>query len=112
MKNYTWTVDKLLTLDEVKEKDFVVTAICKVVCTEEVDGKEYSAKKLASSIFQPEEKEGFIPYSDLTEEQVVGWIKSSLGTEGVESIEKSLASQVDNKSNPPVVPVVKPLPWS
>ena len=112
MKNYTWTVNKLLILDEVKEKDFVVTAICKVVCTEEVDGKEYSAKKLASSIFQPEEKEGFIPYSDLTEEQVVGWIKSSLGTEGVESIEKSLASQIDTKINPPVVPVVKSLPWS
>jgi hypothetical protein len=112
MKNYTWTVDRLLTLDEVKEKDFVVTAICKVVCTEEVDGKEYSAKKLVSSIFQPEEKEGFIPYADLTEEQIVGWVKESLGVEGVKSIEKSLASQVDNKINPPVVPVSKSLPWS
>ena len=111
MKNFTWTVDKLLTLDEVKEKDFIVTAICKVVCTEEVDGKEYSAKKLASSIFQPEEKEGFIPYSELTEEQIVEWVKESLGSKGVESIEKSLASQVDNKSNPPVVPVNKDLPW-
>jgi hypothetical protein len=112
MKNYTWTVDKLLTLDEVKEKDFVVTARCRVVCTEEVDGKEYSAKKLASSIFQPEEKEGFIPYSELTEEQIVEWVKESLGSKGVESIEKSLASQVDRKINPPVVPVIKPLPWS
>jgi DNA polymerase III delta subunit len=111
MKNFTWTVDKLLTLDEVKEKDFVVTAICRVVCTEEVDGKEYSAKKLASSIFQPEEKEGFIPYSELTEEQIVEWVKESLGSKGVESIEKSLASQVDKKINPPVVPVNKPLPW-
>ena len=111
MKNYTWTVDRLLTLDEVKEKDFVVTAICKVVCTEEVDGKEYKASTLNSVIIEPKEEEGFVPYADLTEEQVIGWVKESLGKEGVDSIEKSLASQVDKKINPPVVPVNKTLPW-
>ena len=111
MKNYTWIVDRLLTLDEVKEKDFVVTAICKVVCTEEVDGKEHKASTLGSVIIVPKEEEGFVPYADLTEEQVVGWVKESLGKEGVDSIEKSLASQVDKKINPPVAPVVKPLPW-
>ena len=112
MKNYTWKIKSLQAIDEVNEKDFVTTILYEVDCTEEVDGKEYKSSSLGSIVIEPKEEEGFVAYSDLTEEQVVGWVKSSLGTEGVESIEKSLASQVDNKINPPVVPVVKPLPWS
>jgi len=112
MKNYTWKIKSLQTVDEVNETDFVTTILYRVYCTEEVDGKEYKASAVSSIVIEPKEEEGFVAYSELTEEQVVGWVKESLGTEGVESIEKSLASQVDNKSNPPVVPVVKPLPWS
>ena len=112
MKNYTWKIKSLQTVDEVNETDFVTTILYRVNCTEEVDGKEYKASAISSIIIEPKEEEGFIPYSDLTEEQVVGWVKESLGSEEVKSIEKSLASQVDIKSNPPVVPVVKSLPWS
>ena len=112
MKNYTWKIKSLQTVDEVNETDFVTTILYRVNCTEEVDGKEYKASAISSIIIEPKEEEGFIPYSDLTEEQVVGWVKESLGSEEVKSIEKSLASQVDNKSKPPVVPVVKSLPWS
>ena len=112
MKNYTWKIKSLQTVDEVNETDFVTTILYRVYCTEEVDGKEYKASAVSSIVIEPKEEEGFVAYSELTEEQVVGWVKESLGTEGVESIEKSLASQVDNKSNPPVVPVVKSLPWS
>lgn len=111
MKNYTWKIKSLQTVDEVNETDFVTTILYRVNCTEEVDGKEYKSSSLGSIVIEPKEEEGFVAYSDLTEEQVVGWVKSSLGTEGVESIEKSLASQVDNKINPPVVPVTKDLPW-
>ena len=112
MKNYTWKIKSLQTVDEVNETDFVTTILYRVNCTEEVDGKEYRASSAGSIVIEPKEEEGFVPYANLTEEEVVGWVKSSLGTEGVESIEKSLASQVDNKINPPVVPAVKPLPWS
>ena len=111
MKNYTWKIKSLQTVDEVNETDFVTTILYRVNCTEEVDGKEHKASTLGSVIIVPKEEEGFVPYADLTEEQVVGWVKESLGKEGVDSIEKSLASQVDKKINPPVVPIVKPLPW-
>jgi hypothetical protein len=111
MKNYTWKIKSLQTVDEVNETDFVTTILYRVNCTEEVDGKEYKASTLGSVIIVPKEEEGFVPYADLTEEQVVGWVKESLGKEGVDSIEKSLASQIDKKINPPVAPAVKPLPW-
>ncbi len=112
MKNYTWKIKSLYSEDIDTENDFVVTSICEVVCTEDVDGAEYKASSLTSVVFVPKEEKDFVAYSDLTEEQVVGWVKESLGKEGVDSIEKSLASQVDKKINPPVVPTVKPLPWS
>lgn len=111
MKNYTWKIKSLQTVDEVNETDFVTTVIYKVNCTEEVDGKEYKALEVSSIVIEPKEKEGFVAYSDLTEEQVISWVKDKLGEEGVSSIEKSLASQVDKKINPPVVPVNKALPW-
>ena len=111
MKNYTWKIKSLQTIDEVNETDFVTTILYRVNCTEEVDGKEYKASTLNSVIIEPKEEEGFVPYADLTEEQVIGWVKELLGKEGVDSIEKSLASQVDKKINPPVVPVNKTLPW-
>ena len=111
MKNYTWTIKNLQTVDEGSETDFVTTVIYNVACTEVVNEQTYSASLLSSMIFTPTVEEGFVAYSDLTEEQVVGWVKQLLGTEGVKSIEKSLASQVDKKINPPVVPVNKALPW-
>ena len=38
--------------------------------------------------------EGFIPYSELTHENVLGWIKSSLGEEEVTTIESALQANV------------------
>ena len=53
----------------------------------------------------------FTPYDDLTEEQVVGWIQSALGENGVNSIQANLDSQIEAKKNPPLTPTVLPLPW-
>ena len=38
-----------------------------------------------------------IPYADLTEEVVVGWVKSMLGAEQVTSVEAQLQAQLDGK---------------
>ena len=54
----------------------------------------------------------FTPYEDLTENQVVGWIQSALGENGVESININLAAQIQAQKNPPPSPEVLPLPWN
>lgn len=41
-----------------------------------------------------------IPYSNLTKEIVVGWVKDYFGTEKVEEIEAALAAQVQEKLHP------------
>lgn len=51
----------------------------------------------------------YTPYADLTEAQVVGWVKDALGEEQVEAYEANVAAQIDALVNPPVV--TPALPW-
>ena len=52
----------------------------------------------------------YTPYADLTQAQVIGWVQESIGAEQVAKIEASLATNIANQINPPVVS--PPLPWS
>ena len=52
----------------------------------------------------------FTPYDELTEDQVIGWVKTSLGEDQIKTIEAELQTQLDDLINPPVV--LLPLPWS
>lgn len=54
----------------------------------------------------------FTPYEDLTEEQVIGWIQSALGENGVNSIYSCIDGQINSILNPPPTPQPEPLPWS
>ena len=47
-----------------------------------------------------ERPETLIPYSSLTKELVVGWVKDKLGTEQVEAIEAALQAQLDEQHAP------------
>ena len=112
MKNYTWTVEKLLVKDIDEIKDYVVDALFDVSGTEEVNGTEYSyTLKTNNASFKVSEGSDFIPFEDLTNEIIVSWIKEMLGPQGVADYEAAVAGQIDAKINPPVVPTVKPLPW-
>jgi hypothetical protein len=51
----------------------------------------------------------FTPYANLTEAQVIGWVKDALGEEQVAAYEASVAEQIANQINPPVVSPA--LPW-
>ena len=52
----------------------------------------------------------FTPYENITEAQAVGWVKDALGEDQVTLYEESVAQQIENQINPPVV--TPPLPWS
>ena len=62
--------------------------------------------------FTLEQNEGFVPYNQLTESQVVQWVKDTLGENGVASMEAAVQGSLDAINNPPVVPMIAPLPWS
>ena len=52
----------------------------------------------------------FIPYDQLTEAQVIGWVQDALGAEQVAAYEANVAQQINDQIDPPVV--TPPLPWS
>jgi hypothetical protein len=52
----------------------------------------------------------FIPYDQLTEPQVIGWVKDALGPLRVAAIEADLNFQILYMQQPPVTS--PPLPWS
>ena len=65
-----------------------------------VDAKDdaYSAGAYGSIGF--ERPENLIPFADLTEDEVIGWVKEALGTDKVDEVEAALQNQIDQQRNP------------
>lgn len=108
MTNYNWTVTQLYTQTIEGNADYVVIANYN---TTGVDG-EYTASLSETAQFSTADVTTFIPYEDLTEAIVIGWIKESLGENGIISVEACIQGQIDSQINPPVSPQNTPLPWS
>jgi len=62
------------------------------------DGK-FTAGKLAYAGFQTEDLSSFKEYADVTESDVLGWVKTALGDE-VAAIEKQLQDDIEVQKNP------------
>ncbi len=41
--------------------------------------------------------EGYTNFNDLTKEQVIGWVKETLGGEKVDTIESAIATQIEDR---------------
>jgi hypothetical protein len=108
MTTYNWTAKQLLTETIDGEQNYVVIANYEVVG---VDGV-YTSSLSDSVSFSTSNVDNFTPYEDLTNEIVVGWIKSVLGPDTVANYEESIQGQIDAQINPPVTPQNTPLPWN
>ena len=108
MTTYTWAVTALYTETVATEQDYVVIANYTVVGVDDT----YSAELSNIARFSTASVTPFVPYQDLTEAIVIGWIQDELGVDGVSNLEACIQGQIDSQINPPVVPVNTPLPWS
>ena len=99
----SWIIERLLVKPtEGSYTDVVITADWR--CNGSQDS--YSGTCYGSCSFAPP-TEGFTPYADLTEQQVLDWCFAN----GVDktAIEANVTQQINDQINPPVV--VLPLPW-
>jgi hypothetical protein len=90
--SYTWSISNL----ERETKDgFVYTAHW------HLDAKDdtYSASGAYGSVGF-ERPENLIPFADLSETDVIGWVKNALGAEKVEEVSAALQAQIDEQRNP------------
>ena len=82
----TWEVN---TLERELADGYVKKVIYRV---KGIDGEEEKAR--ATGEVELEKPETLIPYKDLTESTVLGWVKTKLGTDKVAVIEKALEDEI------------------
>ena len=69
----------------------------------------YSSSAYGSIGLEKPDPSAMVPYANLTEELVVGWVKQNFGDEKVEEIEAALQQQLDQQHAPTTAPG---LPWA
>jgi myo-inositol-hexaphosphate 3-phosphohydrolase len=87
---FNWNV---VQMDRLTSDGFVVTVHYTVNA---VDG-DYTASTYGTVGYTEQPDEQYIPYDELTEAEVVGWVQDSLGKDTVEA---SLATQIEAQKNP------------
>jgi hypothetical protein len=100
---FTTTITAMYTVQQ-PDPNYVVNAIWKVTG---VDG-QYTAEIDGNTIFDSQQESTFIPYANLTEATVIGWIPA----EAIASAQACVQGQIDSMITPPVSPANTALPWS
>lgn len=103
--NYNWTVNEMFAYPQADGYEDVVFGVAYTVSANEDD---YEASQ-SYQIPMPPPDADFTPYSELTQNQVIGWIQSQLGPIGVAAAESQLAQMIAEQQSPTVV--TPPLPW-
>lgn len=103
---YTWEVTNLESFETINELTNVVSVIHWTLQAD--DGVNSTAINGTVNLDAPEANT-FVNYNDLTQEQVIGWVKTKLGT----TLETGYYQYLDEKLLELAKPVVitTPLPW-
>jgi hypothetical protein len=102
---YTTTINQMFTVPN--PTGYVTNVLFTVSGT---DGT-HTASIDGNIQFTPEQNEqGFIPYSQLTQAEVLGWINEA--TNNQENYYANINGQIQSMITPPVSPSSQPLPWS
>lgn len=92
---------KISTLDRDTADGFVTTAHWTASKTVGIpDVGEFSAGSYGSVGFTKEDGVNLIPYADLTEATVIGWVEASLGAETLAAMEASYDAQIAEQQAP------------
>ena len=104
----TWYIDALDCVPDVDGMaDYVVCAHWRCNGTDGTfNGSVYSTQSFEVKSSDP----NFVPYANLTEATVVGWLKDALTPEGVKATEDAIAQQIENQAHPKIIS--PNLPWA
>jgi len=103
MTIFTTTITSMYTVNT-PDPQYVVNALWQVTG---VDG-EYTAKIGGNTQFTSQQGPDFIPYDQLTEATVIGWIPE----QAMASAQACVQGQLDSMITPPVSPANTALPWA
>lgn len=101
MTTFNTTINAMYTIDT-PDPGFVVNVLWTVTG---VDG-QYTASIPSNTQFTMQEGT-FIPYDQLTQQIVIGWIPA----QDIANAQANVQGQINSMINPPVSPQNTPLPW-
>jgi hypothetical protein len=110
MTTYNWdckTVDCYPEQDN--EADVVYNVHWRVTGTSDQVGSQgspYSATNIGTQTLDTSQITEFIPFDQLTNDEVVAWTKGAMGDEQVASIEASIQNQIDKLITPTSITLV------
>lgn len=104
---FTWNINSLTVMPVLEDKTDVVVTIgwtltgVEDAYTSKIEGLKHF------NIFS----DSFTPFEDLTESQVINWLKDEFGDVYVNGLQNSIESKINELKSPPIKPEQKALPW-
>lgn len=111
---YVWSVLGMSAYPEYESQTdvvFMVSYQCTALSSQinPKTGQQYLSSNGGSITIPYTAGSPYTPYSQLTQNQVIGWVQSALGPEGVAQVEAACNIGIESQISPPVVN--PPLPW-
>jgi hypothetical protein len=100
---FTTRITAMYTLQQ-PDPNYVVNAMWEVIG---VDGTNTASISGNTQFNSADQVGAFIPYDQLTEATVIGWIPES----AMSSAQANVQGQINSLITPPVSPANTPLPW-
>lgn len=104
MTTYNWNCKTVDCYPEQDNEADVVYNVHWIVTgvSDQVDSKgdPYSANSIGTQTLDTSQITNFIPFDQLTNDEVVAWTKGAMGDEQVASIEAGIQSQIDSLITP------------
>jgi hypothetical protein len=106
MTTWNWQIRTMYTVQQ-PDPDYVVNVI--FILTGNQNGVVSSIQ--SNVTFDTHQQTDFIPYDQLTQQIVIGWVQASLGEQEIANLQNSVQGRIDQLVNPPVEPQDTALPW-
>lgn len=103
MITYTWSIDSMKTHSQLADQTNVISSVAWRLTGSNGTDSFHINGEVALPRYVPNTN-SFIPYDQLTEEQVISWTKNAIGKMSVENYEKIIADRLTLTT--------KDLPWA
>mgnify|MGYP004451448733 FL=1 len=99
--SYSWSYPALdVTIEDAEGLENVVYIIHWRYSADDGEGHEASFIGTSSVTYDPEGPDPFIPYEDLTEADIQGWVEADLGEEQIAAMQASFDTKIAEQITP------------
>ena len=107
---FTWSIPSDGVLITSNKNQNNIVAVVRYVLTANDGVNTQSLKGSVKIDF--DDTASFTPFQELTEAQVIEWVKSSIRSVDLQHYKYALTNKLMRLANPSSVPVIKPAPWN